>query len=90
MRILVWNVNGIAATKANICLSSRFKTISGFLSHFGDIACFQESKLQSDKLTKDLACPGHGWESFWAISRCRKDRLQAHFNALLLLLLQPS
>ena len=40
MKLMVWNVNGIAATKANIDLSA-YRCMPGFLSHFGDIACFQ-------------------------------------------------
>ncbi|GAX86086.1 hypothetical protein CEUSTIGMA_g13499.t1 [Chlamydomonas eustigma] len=71
MKIIVWNINGLTATVANVNLSSEFGSLTKFFQFFGDVACIQEAKLQGDKITKALACP-EGWESFWAVSRKRK------------------
>ncbi len=41
VKVLVWNVNGIVATKANVCLTAPYGCMAAFFSRFGDIACLQ-------------------------------------------------
>ncbi len=41
MKLLVWNVNSVGPTKANIELNAQFKSLAGFFGHFGDVACLQ-------------------------------------------------
>jgi exodeoxyribonuclease III len=55
LRLLVWNVNGLPVTVANAKL--RYQSWRGFFNeHRLDIACFQETKLTKEKLTKELCC----------------------------------
>ncbi|KAK9805387.1 hypothetical protein WJX73_010257 [Symbiochloris irregularis] len=70
LKLLCWNINALVPTLRNIEL--KHKSLLGFFEHHGaDIACFQETKLLPDKLTRELACV-KGYESFWAISKSKK------------------
>ena len=41
MKLLVWNVNGVLATKANIDITAAYGSMAAFFSRLGDIACLQ-------------------------------------------------
>lgn len=69
-RLLVWNINSLVPTVRNAVL--KYGSWRGFFDeHRIDIACFQESKVIEDKLTKELVCV-EGYQSCWAISREKK------------------
>ncbi|KAI5062045.1 hypothetical protein GOP47_0022584 [Adiantum capillus-veneris] len=71
MRILSWNVNGLYTTLKDAAV--RHSSISNYFSNVlnADIICFQEAKVQEEKLEKWMACVP-GYESFWAFSKDKK------------------
>eukprot|EP00897_Mesotaenium_endlicherianum_P003466 jgi/Mesen1/3147/ME000184S02212 len=71
MRIFSWNVNGLPTTLLDV--RNRYTCISTYFKDYlhADIVCFQEAKVQEERLDKVLACVP-GYESFWAFSRTRK------------------
>ncbi|MCO5593298.1 hypothetical protein L7F22_047306 [Adiantum nelumboides] len=71
MRILSWNVNGLYTTLKDA--AARHSSVSNYFSTVlnADIICFQEAKLQEEKLEKWMACVP-GYESFWAFSKDKK------------------
>lgn len=71
MRILSWNVNGLYTTLKDAAV--RHSSVSNYFCNVlnADIICFQEAKIQEEKLEKWMACVP-GYESFWAFSRDKK------------------
>ncbi|CAM6082517.1 unnamed protein product [Calypogeia fissa] len=71
MRIVSWNVNGLQTTLKDA--THRFTNISKYFTTIlkADIVCFQEAKIQEEKLEKWMACVP-GFESFWAFSQAKK------------------
>lgn len=71
MRIVSWNVNGLYNTLKDA--SVRHSSASHYFSEVlkADIVCFQEAKIQEEKLEKWMACVP-GYDSVWAFSRAKK------------------
>lgn len=71
MRIFSWNVNGLRTTLKDVaaCHTSASNYFCQVLN--ADIVCFQEAKIQEEKLEKWIACVD-GYHSHWAFSREKK------------------
>lgn len=71
MRIVCWNVNGLYVTLKDA--ASRYTSASHYFSHTlnADIVCFQEAKIQEERLEKWMACV-EGYDSHWAFSQEKK------------------
>ncbi|KAG0629984.1 hypothetical protein M758_1G144800 [Ceratodon purpureus] len=71
MRIVCWNVNGLYTTLKDA--AARHTSASNYFSQVlkADIVCFQEAKVQEEKLEKWMACV-EGYDSHWAFSQAKK------------------
>lgn len=71
MRIVNWNINGLYNTLKDA--GHRHSSVSNYFSQVlrADILCFQEAKIQEEKLEKWMACVP-GYESFWAFCLVKK------------------
>ncbi|KAJ7526235.1 hypothetical protein O6H91_17G089200 [Diphasiastrum complanatum] len=66
-----WNVNGLLNTLKDA--AHRYSSASHYFAQVlqADIVCFQEAKIQEEKLEKWMAFV-HGYDSFWAFSKIKK------------------
>eukprot|EP00270_Netrium_digitus_P009905 TRINITY_DN3044_c0_g2_i1.p1 TRINITY_DN3044_c0_g2~~TRINITY_DN3044_c0_g2_i1.p1 ORF type:complete len:251 (-),score=50.16 TRINITY_DN3044_c0_g2_i1:448-1170(-) len=67
-----WNLNGIQQTLRDAV--ARFGDVRRFFQQrlfAPSVVCFQETKLQEERLEKWIACV-EGFESFWSFSRAKK------------------
>lgn len=71
MRIVSWNINGLYNTLKDA--GHRHSSVSNYFSQVlrADILCFQEAKIQEEKLEKWMACVP-SYESFWAFCLVKK------------------
>lgn len=71
MRIVCWNVNGLYTTLKDA--AARHTSASNYFAQVlkADIVCFQEAKIQEEKLEKWMACV-EGYDSHWAFSQVKK------------------
>lgn len=71
MRVVCWNVNGLYTTLKDA--AARHTSASSYFSEVlkADIVCFQEAKIQEEKLEKWMACV-EGYDSHWAFSQVKK------------------
>ncbi|GLJ08923.1 hypothetical protein SUGI_0098660 [Cryptomeria japonica] len=71
MRIISWNVNGLYNTLKDAAY--RYDSVSNYFCNClrAEIICFQEAKIQEEKLEKWMACVPK-FESFWAFCSVKK------------------
>lgn len=71
MRIVSWNINGLYNTLKDA--GHRHSSVSNYFTQLlrADVLCFQEAKIQEEKLEKWMACVP-GYESFWAFCLVKK------------------
>jgi exonuclease III len=71
LRVVSWNVNGLYSTLKDA--ASRYQSASYYFSDVlrADIVCFQEAKIQEEKLEKWMAFVP-SYDSYWAFSQEKK------------------
>lgn len=70
VKLVSWNVASWPPTARNAAYTHG--SVAAFFAHLqADIVALQEAKIAPVKLTRDLACVGDGWESFWSFSTAK-------------------